>query len=93
MIEPRNGVIHSIFLRLRHDDPHADAGLLIVQAVRISNDLYGNDTVSSFELAKGFTRPVFNCPAVSSVPDNVVEAHVNINEKRKLNRIPFTHVY
>lgn len=82
MIEPRHSVIRSIFLRLRNVDPQKSAAVFSIQAMQISNDLYGNDVVSSFELAKGFTRPIRSDRDVNAVPDDVIEAHVNLSSKR-----------
>ena len=50
----------------------------------ISNDLYGNDTLSAFELAKGFTKPVMSNQALSLVPHDVITAHEQLQARRKL---------
>lgn len=78
---------------MRHVDLHADASILSIQAVRISNALHGNETVSSFELVKGFRRSDLKCHNISSVPHNVIESHININAKRKLNPILRSHIF
>lgn len=64
MIVTSHGVIRSIFVRLCHSNITESAAVLAIQSVRISNDLYGNDVVSSFELAKGFTCPPVLLPAI-----------------------------
>lgn len=87
MFESRHGVIRSIFLRLRNADPDSRAALLVIQALRISNDLYENDVVYSLKLAKEFTCPVLNNSEFQSIPDEIVRAHVNTYAKRRLNRI------
>lgn len=56
-LEPQHGVIRSIFLRLKSAHPEENSALLAVLAVTISNDLYGSDIASAFELAKGFSKP------------------------------------
>lgn len=86
-----HAVILSIFLRLRHAEPLITADILAIQAVRISNDLYGTDVISSFEMAKGLHRPVIGDAEVKSVPHEIVEAHVDIKARRKLNRILRSH--
>lgn len=50
----------------------------------ISNDLYGNDTMSAFELAKRFTKPVNSKPAELCVPINVIDAREQLQARRKL---------
>ena len=56
------------------------------QSIRISNDLYGNDVMSAYELAKGCTRPlVSGCPTV--VPDAFQISHDILVAKRKLTLI------
>lgn len=82
-----------IFIRLRHADPHTDDSILPIQAVRISNFIYVSETVFLFELAKGFTRSVFNSPTIPSVPDGVIKAPVYINAKQKLNLILHSHTF
>lgn len=71
-IEPKHGLIRSIFLRLRLVDTSEHASILSLQAARISNNLYGNDLVSSFELAMGFTHPFTGDTVVKSVPPKIV---------------------
>lgn len=87
MIESRYGVVRSIFLRLRHADSNAPATVLAIRAVWISNDLYRNDVFSSFEPAKGSTRPVDSPSTIRSIPENIIESQDKITAKRKLNRI------
>ena len=57
-LEAKHGEIRSIYLRLKHANPGTDPRSLAHQSVTVSNDLYGSDTVSAFELAKGFTKPI-----------------------------------
>ena len=37
--------------------------------------LYGNDTVSSFELAKGYSKPIDTDSPPVLVPDDIVKSH------------------
>ena len=57
-IEPKNRTIRSIFLRIKNENPKISDELASVRSIRISNDLYGSDTLSSFEMARGFTKPI-----------------------------------
>lgn len=76
LIELKHNKIRSIYLRLKYAawDQH-NSRLASYKAVSISNDLYGNDTLSAFELAKGFTKPAMSNTALSLVPDDVITAH------------------
>lgn len=47
-IEPKHGSIYSIFLRLKAANGTVSDDLLAINAIRISNDLYGFDTFSEF---------------------------------------------
>ena len=59
-LEPKHGIIRSIYQRLRSANAHIYPRLVDLQSVSISNDLYGNDTISSFEMAGGYTKPLNN---------------------------------
>lgn len=49
--------------------------------------------VSSFELAKGFTRPVASNSDIQKIPEDIVQEHCNIVSKRKLNKILRSHTF
>lgn len=54
------------------------------QAVTISDALYGNDVMSAFELAKGFTKPVNAKSADSTVPQDFIDARDKLPARRRL---------
>ena len=61
---------------------------MIVQKVfHVSNNLYGNDIVSSFKLAKGYTLPLDDDSSMLEVPREIFEARNVLKAKRKLNLI------
>lgn len=60
--------------------------MLAIRAVSISNDLYGNDVLSSFEQAKGYTKPL-NGNSPKYIPDEIIEAQENLSAKRKMSII------
>lgn len=84
-LESRHGIIRSIFLRLRSASANAEKELYILalSSNAISNDLYRSDDKSSFEMAKGYTKPIGSNYA-QDVPTDVVNAHNQLQEKRKL---------
>ena len=82
-IESKHGIIRSVFLKMKHAPPDVSHELLAMRAVSVSNDLYGNDLMSSFELAKGFTKPVIH-RSITEIPDDVVNAQIKLQAKRKL---------
>ena len=71
-IESKHRVIRSIYLKLKHAaGPEHDAVKASYKAVSISNDLYGNDTMSAFELAKGFTKPLDSAKSHAEIPEDI----------------------
>ncbi|PXF41606.1 hypothetical protein BWQ96_08672 [Gracilariopsis chorda] len=90
VLESKHKVIRDISERLKHASSSTtptQLPLLIQQSLRICNDLYGNDLLSAYELAKGFTRPVISMAATIIVPDEIVKAHQALVTKRKLTLI------
>lgn len=57
-IKSKPWVVSSIFLRLQSAASSSPSVVHAVAAVHISNDLYGSDTLSVFETANGYTKPV-----------------------------------
>lgn len=87
-IESKNSIIRSIYERLKDHGQKAknfDQIQSALKSVSISNDLYGNILMSSFELAKGYTRPLMS--KANEIPPDIVEAQQNLNAKRKLTLI------
>eukprot|EP00178_Gracilaria_changii_P016470 TRINITY_DN4728_c0_g1_i1.p1 TRINITY_DN4728_c0_g1~~TRINITY_DN4728_c0_g1_i1.p1 ORF type:complete len:805 (-),score=91.02 TRINITY_DN4728_c0_g1_i1:529-2943(-) len=90
ILEFKHKVIRDIFESLKHASSSSTPTplpLLIQQSLRICNDLYGNDVLSAYELAKGFTRPVVSTSTPTPVPAEMVEAHQSLVAKRKLTLI------
>lgn len=84
-IESKHNIIRSIYLRLKEAaGEDFDPKIAAHKSVSISNDLYGNDIMSAFELAKGFTNPVASTPHACIVPDDVREARDKMQARRKL---------
>lgn len=61
--------------------------MVIQQVMHVSNNLYGNDIVSSYELAKGYTIPLTEDRSMLQVPKEKIDAHNVLKAKRKLNLI------
>lgn len=59
VLESKHGVIRNVFLGILQENDD-NAQLSALQAVSISKDLYGSHILSSFELVKGFNKPVVN---------------------------------
>lgn len=73
-IESKHGIKRIIFLKLRNAEPDASAKLNACRAVALSNDLYGIDLRSSFELPKGFFKLLTDADIKVS-PDDLIRAH------------------
>lgn len=59
----------------------------------MSNDLYGSDMVSAFELAKRFSKPIEREPHPFFLSDDTVEARDELVAKRKLTFILWSMKY
>lgn len=77
-------------LPLKAHLPTTSSELLVINAIRVSNDLSGNDVASSYEHAHGYTRPLHSSDPTPLPPD-IVEAHKELIAKRKLNLIQQSH--
>ena len=74
-------------MRIKSNNSGFGEILAAQQAIRISNDLYGNDTCSAHELFKGFTRPVAPGTLPKIIPKDIVTTRQTLMAKRKLNLI------
>lgn len=92
-IEPRNSMIRLIFLRLKHAEPDFSDSVHAVRAIRISNDLYGLDTLSSSEISKGLVKPLCVSQRPVLVHDEPQAAHHELIAKRKLTLIMRSNDY
>lgn len=92
-IDPRHGTIRSIFLRLKSAEPQKPDRLHTIRAIRISNDLYGSDTLSAFEMKKGFSKPLISSQRPIPVDEELHTAHDELIAKRKLTLIMRTNTF
>lgn len=83
LLESKHGITRSIFLKLSAAEPESKQELLAICAVAISNDHYGNDVMSSFELAKGSTKPVAD-GSVKLISGDFIDAEERLQSKRKM---------
>lgn len=84
-IDSKHNIIRSVFLRLKEAaGADFDPKLAAYKVVSISNDLYGNDILSVFDLAKGFSIPISVKPIDTVVPDDVLNVRDLLHARRKL---------
>ena len=75
-------------MRLRNDETRNDVlKLILKQALRVSSDSYGSDTMSAHYMATGYTRTLDPCKFPAIVPDYIATAHDVLTAKRKFMRI------
>lgn len=86
-LETKHGVIRSILLKLKNAQPNADTRRMAYQSVTISNDLYGNYTVSAFKIAKGITKPIYSSTPPLVLTQDHVDAHDELINRRRLHMI------
>ena len=91
VLESKHRIIRDVFLRLKEEGQVAEddckQSLCVQQAIRISNDLYGNDVLSAQELAKGYSRPLESGVIPKSLSQDLIDAHQTLLAKRKLTLI------
>lgn len=73
--EPKHVTIWSMFLWLKSSDEGVWNDVLEIKAIRISNDLYGSDTHSSFETSNGFSKPLLKNQRPIPVDEVLQSAH------------------
>jgi len=95
VLESKHKILRNIYLRLK-DQVDVDSAskistcsdcVLVQRTFRVSNDLYGSDTMSAHELAKGYTRPIGITAHPTYLPSELREAHDKLIAKRKLTLI------
>lgn len=83
-LESKHTTLRSIYIRLNNADEKTDERTHIAMSFDISNQLYGSDLMSAYELAHGFSKPLLNQPTI--LPQNLYDAHDELEPKRKLTR-------
>lgn len=78
-LESRHGITRSILLKLKAAYSVFKQELLAIRAAEISNDLYGNDAMSLFELAKESMKPVID-GSVKIIPDGGIDVQERLQE-------------
>lgn len=73
-----------IYIRLELYEASTSESTRITQMLHISNDLYGNDVDSSYELATGNNRPI-DGSGPRAPPEYISHAHKMQIFRRKLN--------
>ncbi len=86
-LESKHKILRDIYIRLRKANPQESFHRLCTRTFMISNDLYGNGTLSVYESVKGYTRPVDPKVSPINVPQEIKTAQEEIIAKRKLNLI------
>lgn len=90
-LEPKHGIIRRIFLRFISASPDSSPSLLAFQAVSISNDLHGSETLFVYKISKGFTKPLSTDFEWKPKPSELITARDEVFVKRKLNLILRSH--
>lgn len=59
LIESKHAVTRSVFVLLKDDaGSEVNGSKIVYQGENIANNVYGNELMSAFELAKGYTKPL-----------------------------------
>lgn len=74
IVERNNGVFKAIFYRLAKEQSTASASALVSRASFLSNLFVGSNTLSAFQLARGYTPSVLGLPP-TIVTQDILDAH------------------
>ncbi len=86
-VERKNRVLKDILERISKDPTcHTSFINLLSKATFISNALYGNKTVSSFEMARGYT-PSINGSKNIPISEHILNAWKELESRRMLSRV------
>ncbi len=86
-IESKHSIIRSVFIRLMNTtNKRFTPEYCAIKAVSISNDLYGNNIMSAFEMSKGYTKSIEGNSLIEISPE-IEKAYVDIQARRKLANI------
>lgn len=85
ILEPKYGIIRSLYSRLRNANADLDPRLISYCAVRISNDMFGSGVLSAFELYRGVSKPIMQGKGTIKILDRLIKPHEPIIAKRKLH--------
>lgn len=94
IVERKNAVIRLVVQRLLKDAEYAKnahqhiacKAEVLSRATYLSNVMYGGKTMSSFEIAKGYTPRLNNLPQ-RHVPEEIVQAHAEQVARRSLKKL------
>ena len=86
ILESKRRIPREIYNKLRADgrNKHLSSSVVVQHMFRISNILYGNNCLSAFELAKGYTPNTTREHRVIETPQELIEA----SEKTKARSKP-----
>lgn len=76
LLVSKHGVIMSNYLRLRATESPLTPEIATMQALRISNKLYGRHQVPAFAFAPGFTRILMG--QSTALPQELCDVHVTL---------------
>lgn len=87
VLESKKSVLRSIYLCLKSARTGNSIKFSASQSVAKCNDVYGSDTFSAYEIAKGFTRPLDRIQNRFPLQQNLRNAHDERVAKQKQNLI------
>lgn len=85
-IERNNGTFKSVLEKLSKERTNDTPATLVSRASMITNLLHGSSTLSSFQLARGFTPSILGMPK-SKVSQEMLDAHIELTATRALQRL------
>lgn len=89
MLKSKHHVLRNMFHRIKNWNFTSENTyqVIVQQVLRVAYNLYGNNVASSYELTNGFIIPLSEDRLMLHVPKELLNAHNDLNSKRKLNMI------
>lgn len=87
LIETRHGIIRAAHLCLKDAALDSDPKLHAVSAVRISNKMFGSDSLWAYEIANCFTKPINFFFLLNATLSQLISAHGKIRAEQKVTQM------
>ena len=89
-VERNNGLFKLILSRIARENTCSPPQTLVARASFLTNLFHGNSTLSSFQLARGYSPSLLGVPA-AVVPPDVLAAHKHTVASRALQKVLKSH--
>ncbi len=89
-VERNNGIFKHILSRISREKTSSSPATIVARASFVTNMFHGNSTLSSFQLARGYSPSFLGVPS-SVVPEDILSAHKQTVASRALQKVLKSH--